>query len=474
MILLKKKVSSSNFFLAKLKKILPFPPALILSVLFFMNFMNQKKLSLLKSDVKFKSCVLAASWFLVSKIRRREINMSHIENESEDIGMVGLGPSRAGSSRLRHNSTTAQDGADSIKTHRSSFSAKKGNTHLEVEALSRHGVAEDPFETDADASQSTEGVHVIGARSRGNPFREEDSNHHIDLFVSPRAEPSRPSFQQRPGGIPNLTAEVVFILVCSTGQLLFGFLTGNVAGLQLILVDLLKIQSSQIPWLLGSFLLANGLSVIISGPMADVCRPKHLICGAFAWQTLWNIIGIFSLTNKYLFFITRGGQGLSVGVLVSASISVLGRIYQPGLRKTRIFSIMAAMSPLGYWLGTLQGGALYHQPKWIFATSAIISGLGFASGMYAIPNIRPSTPGLGFKSFDFAGSILAVTGCALLVAGLTQGPSASWKPYTIVIVAFGLVSLIAFFFVEQKVKRPLLPLALWKVPGFTPLVISYL
>lgn len=437
--------------------------------------MTQKKTSKIREKEKSDQSLC---WTLFSWLFGIEI-MSHMENESDDIGMVGLGPPKASSSRLRHNSTTAQDGSESIKTLRSSFSAKTGHTHLEVEALSRHGgVAEDPFETDADHLQSrTEGIQASESRSRSNnPFREEDGiiNQYIESFVSPRAEPSRPLFQQRPGEIPNLTAEVVFILVCSTGQLLFGFLTGNVAGLQLILVDMLNIRSSQIPWLLGSFLLANGLSVIISGPMADVFRPKYLICGAFAWQTLWNIIGVFSLNNQYLFFITRGGQGLSVGVLVSASISVLGRIYQPGLRKTRVFSIMAAMSPLGYWLGTLQGGALYHQPKWIFATSAIISGLGGACGVYAIPNIRPSAPGLGFKSFDFAGSTLAVTGCALLVAGLTQGPSANWKPYTIVIVFIGLVSLVAFFVVERKVQRPLLPPALWKVPGFTPLVISYL
>ena len=68
---------------------------------------------------------------------------------------------------------------------------------------------------------------------------------------------------------------------------------------------------------------------------------------------------------------------------------------------------------------------------------------------------------------------MAVAGCALLVAGLTQGPSANWTPYTIVIVMLGLCSMIGFFFVEKKVRRPILPPALWKVPGFTALIIAY-
>jgi hypothetical protein len=68
---------------------------------------------------------------------------------------------------------------------------------------------------------------------------------------------------------------------------------------------------------------------------------------------------------------------------------------------------------------------------------------------------------------------LAVVGCALLVAGLTQGPSADWQAYTIVIVVLGLAALVAFFFIEKRVQRPLLPPALWRVPGFLALISSY-
>lgn len=294
-----------------------------------------------------------------------------------------------------------------------------------------------------------------------------------DAFAAPRGEPSTPFVQSRPAEIPNMTAEILFIFVCSTGQLLFGFLTGGVAGLQIILVDRLGISVAQTPWLLGSYLLANGLSVIVCGPLADLLRPKWLMCGAFAWQALVNIVGIFSLNNQYLFFVVRGAQGLSVGVLVSSSISVLGRVYQPGLRKTRVFSIMAAMAPLGYWLGTLLGGVFSHAPKYIFAVNTLIAGLCCAGGLYAIPNIQPALAGLTMRSFDFAGSALAVIGCALLVAGLTQGPSANWTPYTIALVLVGLAAMIAFFYVERIVRRPLLPPALWKVPGFTALIIAY-
>ncbi|UZJ51732.1 hypothetical protein CBS101457_001052 [Exobasidium rhododendri] len=391
-----------------------------------------------------------------------------LSDQENDIAMVEMELQQrvAGSSKLLRRPSSSLQKPDSSR-----FPTGQGAAVEEEEEEEE----EDPFQEITVASSKGRANSTVHRNKIIDNSSDQNSSRRVsnDPFASNHAEPSTRNVQSRPTEIPNLLAEIMFILVCSTGQLLFGFLTGNVAGLQLILVDLLDIPSSQTPWLLGSFLLANGLSVIVSGPVADLYRPKYLICGAFAWQTMWNIIGVFSLHNKYLFFITRGGQGLSVGILVSSSISLLGRIYQPGLRKTRVFSIMASMAPLGYWLGNLQGGALYHSPKWIFASSSIISGICFAGGMYAIPNILPALQSPGFRSFDFAGSTLAVTGCALLVAGLTQGPSVNWAPYSIVIVVLGLVSLTAFFFVERRVQRPLLPPSLWRVPGFTPLIISY-
>lgn len=103
----------------------------------------------------------------------------------------------------------------------------------------------------------------------------------------------------------------------------------------------LGLPAAQAPWLLGSALLASGLSVIVAGSLADLAPPKPLIVGAFAWSAAWHGIAAAAVSPrlKVLFFIARGMQGLALGILVSASMSVLGRVYKPGVRKTRVFSI---------------------------------------------------------------------------------------------------------------------------------------
>lgn len=199
-------------------------------------------------------------------------------------------------------------------------------------------------------------------------------------------EPAEDEFQPMPAEFSSLTHEVVFILVCSIGQLYYSVLLGNIEVNQLVLVETLGISGSLLPWLVGSFLLANGISVSISGSLVDILPPKVLMVCAFVWMTVWNVIGVWSVSPSrwILFFVVRAMQGLALGMLVSGSISILGRLYKPGVRKTRVFSIMSSFSPIGFTVGGLQGGAFVHHLEWIFASTGQLIGLSQLQANYRL------------------------------------------------------------------------------------------
>jgi len=284
----------------------------------------------------------------------------------------------------------------------------------------------------------------------------------------------------RPVELSSLTTELIFVIVCSSGQLFFSFFQGNVNVNQQAFRRALGIQNSELPWMVGSYLVALGLSVILSGSLSDLMPPRLVVVVAFVWLTIWNIVGVFSLTPERatLFFFMRAMQGLSVGVIVSGSMSILGRVYAPGLRKTRVFSAMAAMAPFGFWLGAIQGGALTAHLPWIFGSNAILCGLCAVAAYFTIPALRPvaDLPGVDaptIRDFDWKGAILATAGCVCLLFGLTQGTITHWSPYTYALIIVGAALLAAFFFVEHKVHRPLIPNSLWKTTGFAPLMAAY-
>lgn len=323
-----------------------------------------------------------------------------------------------------------------------------------------HGVT---AATESFPSTMTELIHIPSHAG----FAQEDRSHRqLEL-------------QGIPPELPNLLAESVFVLTCASGQLIFSLLIG-VAVAQDVFRIALDIPASQLPWLIGAFMLAAGLSVVISGSLADLAPPKPLMVGAFVWEAVWNAVAAAAISPrlKILFFVARAMQGLAVGVLVSTTMSILGRVYSPGLRKTKVFSLMAGASPFGYLLGCLQAGALSSHLPWIFGSNAIFLSLCALAAQTTIPALQPAqdshdSEAPSLRQFDCIGAGLASTGCSLIVFGLTQGSSADWNPYTYCSVILGLAMLGGFYFVEKRVVRPLIPQKLWRTPGFVALLVSY-
>ncbi|KAK6441108.1 hypothetical protein LTR95_002676 [Oleoguttula sp. CCFEE 5521] len=311
-------------------------------------------------------------------------------------------------------------------------------------------------------------------RSRRSNAGEMAENSDAEAFSPVRGS------QGIPPQLRNLVTEIMFVLVCSSGQLLFSYNLGNVTVNLSAFQAALGMPSGEVPWLMGAYSTALGLTVILSGSLADLLAPRLVIVAAFVWLTIWNIVGAFSLTpsRSILFFFMRAMQGMSVGVLVAGSMSLLGRVYSPGQRKTRVFSAMAAMAPLGFFIGALQGGALTAHLPWIFGTNAMVSGLLMAAAWMSVPDIRPEAdlPGSdvpSIRDFDWKGAICATAGCICLLFGLTQGSVVHWSPYTYSLIIVGIVIIAAFFWVESKARRPLIPNSLWKTPGFAPLMAAY-
>ncbi|KAK1673885.1 hypothetical protein BDP55DRAFT_695004 [Colletotrichum godetiae] len=227
------------------------------------------------------------------------------------------------------------------------------------------------------------------------------------------------------------------------GFLMFAIHLPDIFVNQITLIDALETSSLNTSWLIGSFLVANGVSVIISGSPADLISPKFLTCAAFIWFSLWSLIAM---------------SGLAVGTLCSAAMSMLGRVYDPGLRRNRVFSLMDAMIPLGFSIGVMQGGA----------------GLSLAclvAALWCIPALPVEA--LSLKDFDYVGAAAIILACGLLIFGLTQESPTHWTPYAYALVIVGVACLASFGLIESRVCQPLIDNRPWTTPVYFPLILSY-
>jgi hypothetical protein len=339
--------------------------------------------------------------------------VSHSEARlSADIG-VSAYSTRASLDELPSGAQTPTP----LLASRNQYHQKNGVTHSGEEIYAMESITR----TRSNMGDALEGLYQTQTTRSQAPTGDPE------LAEVGGSSPSKRS-RGRPQELPSLSTELVFVLVCSSGQLFFSFFQGNVNVNQQAFRLALGIQNTELPWMVGSYLVALGLSVILSGSLSDLMPPRLVVVAAFVWLTIWNVIGVFSLTpsRSTLFFFMRAMQGLSVGVIVSGSMSILGRVYAPGLRKTRVFSAMAAMAPFGFWLGAIQGGALTAHLEWIFGSNAILCALCAIAAYFTIPPLRPVADIAGsdaptIRDFDWKGAILATSGCVCLLFGLTQG-----------------------------------------------------
>lgn len=412
-------------------------------------------------------------------------NKSGIQTDYTDLGSAAtstLSLSTAQDGRGRTSDEISYQSRDVTDLHKIPTTRTRRDSHM-GEALENLSRTMSSLPPDHHGDGHIELGAVPSRRSERSATRRSIRLHspvRMPGLAEEAGSPTQAKYQGVPPELGSFTAEVIFIFVCSAGLLMFSFLLGDITVNQEELKRALDISNSELPWLLGAYTTPLSLSVVISGSLSDLAPPRMIMVGAFAWLTIWNVVGVFCVhpSTSILFYMVRAMQGLSIGVLVSGSMSILGRVYKPGLRKNQVFSAMSATSPFGFWLGGIQGGALKAHLYWIFGSNAILSGLCLVAAFVTIPPLRPVADIAGaeaptIRQFDFLGASLAVSGCVCLLFGLTQGSVVEWSPYTYALVIVGILLLVGFFFAERWVERPLIPNHLWKTKGFTPLMVAY-
>lgn len=296
----------------------------------------------------------------------------------------------------------------------------------------------------------------------------------LAVFSDSASELLREGIQGRPAALSSLKHELVFVLLCSSGQLWTQINLGNVTVNLLKIQDSLKLDDTQLPWLSGAFSLANGAFVIFFGSLADKIGAKKVFIGGCLWLALWSVIAATSKTAVQL-FVSRAMHGIAGGALIPSGIGLLGYFYEPGQRKNRVFSAFGAMGPLGFILGAIEGGVVtsFTTWPWMFWFNAILLVPFSAAAYFVIPPDTTKDIRQNLKGFDWLGSIIAITGLCLIVFGFTDGPVASWAPYTYSLLIVGLLLLIIFILVEKSIaQNPIMPLEIWQTKSFPLLMVA--
>jgi EmrB/QacA subfamily drug resistance transporter len=220
-------------------------------------------------------------------------------------------------------------------------------------------------------------------------------------------------------------------------------------------------------WVVTSYLLTSTITVPIYGKLSDLFgRKLMLIIGISLFLIGSALSGLSQNMGELIFF--RGLQGLGAGALFPITLAVIGDLFTPRERG-KYQGFFGAVFGLAFLVGPFLGGWITDNISWhwVFYVNLPIGAIALAVIIVNLPNHKRegATP-----SIDYWGTLVFTAALVPILIGLTEkgltntaGTAYSWfAPQVGGLLLLGAVLVVAFLFIETRVKEPILPLDLFR------------
>lgn len=223
-------------------------------------------------------------------------------------------------------------------------------------------------------------------------------------------------------------------------------------------------------WVVMAYILAIASLLLVFGRLADMYGRIRLYNAGFAVFTLGS--GLCSIapsgTSLVLF---RAVQGVGAALVFSNSAAILTDAFPPDERG-RAIGINQVAGVSGSVLGLVAGGVLTSTLGWpsVFwinlpvGAFATIWGYTKLRELAVVKRERP----------DGLGNVLFGSGLTLFLIGITLGALEGYTSILVGMVFVGLACLSVFFYVETRVRWPMMDVGLFRIRQFMAGILSNL
>lgn len=208
-----------------------------------------------------------------------------------------------------------------------------------------------------------------------------------------------------------------------------------------------SMNSVAMGWVVTVYLLASAMFQVPFGRLAEMFSEKRIFIGGLCIFAVSSVLCCFP-SNGTLLIIYRALQGIGSAMIFSTSMAILTAAF-PAQDRGRVLGINTAVVYLAAAVGPFLGGLLTDYIGWrsIFICVAV---LAFFAGMVSLKILNnPKNESKG-DPFDMPGTVIYGIALFTFIYGFTILPQTTG----FVLIAIGIISLIAFVFYERKQKYP--------------------
>jgi EmrB/QacA subfamily drug resistance transporter len=253
----------------------------------------------------------------------------------------------------------------------------------------------------------------------------------------------------------NITSKKVALFVTTLSAFLTTFMGASINVALPVIAKEFSVDAVVLGWIATSYILAAAVFLVPFGKLADIYGRKKIYAAGIIVYTISSLLCAIS-PNATMLIITRSLQGLGGAMIFGTAIAILTSVYPPNERG-KVLGYNLASTYMGLSLGPVIGGILTHQLGWrsVFYVSVILSAILISLVILKLKGEWAEAKG---EKFDIAGSIFYMAGLLGIMYGFTILPSL----IGIALLSSGIIIIIIFMYLQNKVKYPIFNLSHFK------------
>jgi EmrB/QacA subfamily drug resistance transporter len=223
-------------------------------------------------------------------------------------------------------------------------------------------------------------------------------------------------------------------------------------------------------WVVDAYTLALAAVVLTTGSLADRLGRRRVFTAGMVVFTVTSALAA-AATDITMLNIIRAVQGLGAAAMFATSMALLAHEFPQAQERAKALAVYGATIGASFAFGPLVGGGLTTAFGWrsIFIINIPLGIFALVVTAKYVRESRDPEP----RRIDWLGQVVLTGGLLLLVLALLQGNDTGWSSTQIVAELSGALALLGLFgLVERRVKDPMLPLGLFRVPAFAGAQIS--